>query len=78
MAAGKRTVRYSLTRNGIFGLSDRLADSVELSQPDVLCDRNQLDSSELRNVQIRGGSPAAAAVSHFHDDGYLHGVDTSA
>ena len=77
MAAGKRTVRYSLTRNGILAPSDRLANTVELSQPGVLCDRNQLDSGELRNVQIRGGSPAAVAIPHFHDDGHLHGINAS-
>ena len=76
-SASKRPVGYSPTRNGIPGLSDCLANIVGLSRPGVLCDSNQLDSSELRNVQIRGGPPAAAAIPHFHDDGYLHGFDAS-
>jgi hypothetical protein len=54
-----------------------LANIVGLGQPGVFFDCNQLGSSDLRNVQIRGGPPAAAAISHLHDDGYLHGFNSS-
>ena len=50
MTASKRPVRYSHSRNGNHTQSDPLASIAERGQRSVLCDRNYLDSNDLRNV----------------------------
>jgi hypothetical protein len=72
VAASKPPLRYSHSRNGNHAQSTPLANLAERGQPSVLCHRNQLDSSDLRDVQIRGSSPFATAISGFYDVGHIH------
>lgn len=61
------------TRGGRWSL-DR-SRRTEIGKQPVPCDRSQLVSSYLCNVQVRERPPTAPAISGIHDHGYLYGFD---